>query len=160
MENHVENAHCKIVRPRFPRICKACAVLIFVFFGSGGRIWSENSKTFPIRGQVLTPTREIVGSYLLPTLTDLGEGDRALAGAKIYLAFDREGKRPVQGYDTRSDENGLYEIQTSGIPATDRQDAMYYLIVENDGFERISQKTGVRFMGRYLQNSAVLKPVP
>src|SRR5262249_37088819 len=75
------------------------------------------TKNYPVRGRVVLRTQEITESYLAPAIVaDLDEEHKPIAAARIYLAYDATGEHPVEGYETRSDEFGAYEIDTKDIP--------------------------------------------
>jgi hypothetical protein len=117
-------------------------------------------QNYPVNGRVVTSKHEITGSYMLARTTDSLDNEyTAIPGAKVYLAFDEKGERPVPGYEARSDDEGLYEIDTNHIPPSEREYGRYFLVVEKEGYESVRRETGLRFMARYTRNTAVLKPL-
>src|SRR3954454_20461100 len=39
-----------------------------------------------------------------------------IAGARIYLCFDEEKNQPITGFQTASDQNGMYQISLKDLP--------------------------------------------
>jgi hypothetical protein len=116
------------------------------------------SQNYPVKGRVVASKHEITGSYLRPRTDSMHDDDTAIPGAKVYLAFDEKGERPVPGYEARSDDEGLYEIDTKDIPPSERKYGEYFLVVEKEGYQSVRRETGLRFMAPYITNTAVLKP--
>jgi hypothetical protein len=98
-------------------------------------------------------------SGMYKVVVDLDDEYSAIAGAKVFLAFDEKGQQPVPGFETRSDEKGMYTIDTKDLPPAQRKHNGYFLIVEKEGYEPLRQEMGFGFMSPYLHNSVVLKPI-
>jgi len=116
-------------------------------------------KNYPVKGRVVAPQKEIIGSYLLTRTVDLHEDYKPISDARVYLAYDEDGKKPVVGYEARSDKTGSYEIDTKDIPPAQSEYNRYFLIVEKRGYEPIKQRMGLGFMSSHLNNTAVLMPL-
>jgi hypothetical protein len=117
----------------------------------------NTSKIYPVKGRVVSVKHEIIGSYMLARTYDLDDEQTPIPGARIYLAFDKMGEKPVPGYEARSDDNGLYEIDTKDIPPGEGGSNRYFVVVEKEGYETLTQETGLGFMAPYTKNTAVMK---
>jgi hypothetical protein len=135
-----------------------CSLLLPALALTAGCCCLGAPKNYPVKGRVVSVKHEIVGSYLLSrTVEDLNDENTAVPNARIYLAYDQEGERPVPGYEAHSDKEGLYEIDTKDIPPA-AGGGRYYLVVEKEGYEPVKRETGLGFMAPYITNTAVLKP--
>jgi hypothetical protein len=110
---------------------------------------------------VVSVDHEIVDSYVLPALVaELGDEYKPIAGASALLAYDARGDNPVPGYQTFTDAEGLYKIATKSLPRSPHDDnGWYFLIIEKDGYRRITKHMGFGFMSGSLRNTVVLKPI-
>jgi hypothetical protein len=98
---------------------------------------------------------------MLSRVYSLFEGETPIAGAKVYLAYDRAGKQPVPGYEVQTDEAGMYRLETEHLPPSQKNEyGEYYLIVEKDGYRSYEKQMGFGFMNGYLKNTVKLKPLP
>jgi len=93
-------------------------------------------------------------------LTDIQKDKdyKPIGGAKVVLAFDKGGEKPVAGFEAESDGSGEYHIDTTNIPAPQIGDE-YYLIVSKEGFAPITQGVTIGSFSRYQRNTALLKPL-
>ena len=80
-------------------------------------------------------------------------------GAKIYLAFDNEGRQLVEGFEAESDYDGRYKIETKNLPPPKNPEGDYYLIVKKEGYMSLVRPIGIGPFSSYLKNTAVLKPL-
>jgi hypothetical protein len=114
-------------------------------------------KNYPVTGRIVTVDHEISESYLLPRIASGEGGRRPIANARVYLAFDHEGAKPVPGYEVQSEGNGLYLIDTRDIPRAQLDYQRYVLVVEKNGYQSLRQEIGLRFLSPYVNNTVVLK---
>ena len=71
------------------------------------------------------------------------------------------GQQPVPGYETQTDEAGMYRLETEHLPPSPKDDyGRYYVIVEKEGYRSYEMQMGFGFMNGYLKNTVVLKPLP
>jgi hypothetical protein len=80
-----------------------------------------------------------------------------LSGAKVYLAFTKDGHSIGTQYEAISDSEGRYRIDTKGLPLPNSKTNCCYLIVRKDGFVPIEHPIMIAPLERYLANTAVLK---
>lgn len=116
-------------------------------------------KSVGVTGFVSTK-KHITGSYLLPDIHSWDDRLTPIEEARIYIAFDQEGKEVIEGFESKSGADGMYRIETKGIPPAKKADGDYYLVVEKEGYERIVKKLGILgSLNQYIRNTAVLKPI-
>ncbi len=116
----------------------------------------RKSATSSIRGRIDTApwlSQSCIGPYI----SSIKDGETPVQGAKIWLAFDQEGKCPIEGFETRSDEKGYYEIITTDLPAPRERYGDYYLFVEKPGYERYVHNVTVGPYSMFKENTISLK---
>jgi hypothetical protein len=113
--------------------------------------------SYTIHGVVCSTKRDIIGSCFYRASAHIDDDQWPLAGAKVELAFDEQGKLLVAGMSAVSGPNGEYEIKTDGIPPPTSRYGEYYLIVTKDGFEQLIQPFRIGVMSGDLRNTVELK---
>lgn len=94
-------------------------------------------------------------SFLKAVYKDLGY--KTVPGVKVWIAFDKDGNEPIKGYETESDANGDYRIDTNDIPASKDENGYYYLCVHKPGYDRFVQKILIGPFSNYMRNTFLIK---
>jgi hypothetical protein len=97
-------------------------------------------------------------SYILVGDAPRGDGYKPVRGAKIYLAFDKEGWELVQGFEAESGLDGRYKIEAKNIPPPKSPDEGYYLIVRKEGYMPLVQPIVIG-SARFIRNTVILAPL-
>jgi hypothetical protein len=86
--------------------------------------------------------------------------DILVEGAKVYLAFDSQGREPIPGCEATSDAKGRYKIDTKNIPPPRNPSGDYYLVVRKEGYEFYVRPIAIGVLSDYQQNTLNLLALP
>lgn len=79
-----------------------------------------------------------------------------IPNAIIYLAFDSQGRKPIEGFRATSDAKGWYRLEIRHLPPP--QGPRHYLVVEKKGYSRFIGMVVFSPYSNDRNNTVVLLP--
>jgi hypothetical protein len=139
---------------------KITTAMAFVFLasqmiGCQGCPRSDAVKEVDIQGVVVTAPN--LSESFLGVEVHLPQDAKPVAGARVYLAFDQGGQSAIAGCSATSDSAGKYGIRGRASASSTRYGNDYFLIVEKEGYRRLSQAVSVGPFSQDGRNTAWLK---
>lgn len=134
--------------PFFPFFLCSMTVILTAVIGC------DNSRRRGISGKVYVDP-EIDHSIILSGDIEQSEY-KAVKDATVYLTFDKEGLRPIEGSEVKTTPSGAYYINTSKLPPSTEPSGCYYLIVKKKGYDVFSHPVAVGTMSSYQRNRILL----
>ena len=136
------------------RTLYAITLPIITLLATGGCNGNDDRE---ISGVVLT-TRGLDRSHIDPLIQEVDDEYKPVPGAEVRLAFDKDGHRPVTGYESKSDAAGKYTIKLKGIPRSPTEYGnAYYLLAKKEGYEPLVFQVSIGPFGHYMTNTVLLK---
>jgi hypothetical protein len=88
------------------------------------------------------------------------QNDILIGGAKVYLAFDPQGREPIPGCEAESDAKGRYKIDTKNIPPPKSRSGDYYIVVQKEGYAFYVRPITIGVLSDYQVNTLALLALP
>jgi hypothetical protein len=98
----------------------------------------------------------VSSSYLARARRVVESDEERLAGASIRLFIDLGLTQEVKKSAATTGASGEYEIITHDLPATKDPDGYYYLVVEKEGFAKLTQRITIGSFSPYREHTVYL----